>query len=160
MSTISCPICQRAFASTSALSMHFSRSDCGACRPRQQGTDAPDFIRGHDPLHLFEYEFTRRVNRDYNHLRFDKFVQTGVCDTWHALTVSWINELKSTAASRARQCSTVAASVDAFLAVFDRGIAVLNRYQSLEARQKYNLSTMKVPYIEPKPFIASAAAEV
>ena len=42
-----------------------------------------------------------------------------MCDAWHLLAVSWINELKSVAAEEAQKASSVAESVQAFGSVFD-----------------------------------------
>ena len=147
-----CPTCHKTFAD---LAKHWAASDCGKDMPVETAPAALSEVN--DPLHLFECRFAHRVVADYNHLRFDKFIKASVCDAWHLLAVSWINELKSVAAEEAQKASSVAESVQAFGSVFDRGLQVLHKYQSEAARDRHNKTVLKAPYLEPKPFTVDAS---
>ena len=90
--------------------------------------------------------------KDYNHIRFEKYVKAESCDAWTAVFLSWIETLTGAAAEKARSAATVEDSVSLFIAVIARGNEVITKYQSQWARDKYNLNVLRVPFVEPALF--------
>ena len=145
-----CPSCGKPAQN---LSVHFRSSP--QCDPiPAEVARAPPAVeqQGSEAECQFAKMFARQVVTDYNHLRYNKFIDTSSCDAWHTRVVRWIEMIMEHAIDEVKHCDNQDATIATLKAVSSRSLKELRELQSPAARQAFNMKVIRAPYIEPTAY--------